>query len=324
MKRSEALAEISRICKFKHYALTTEDTYIHWTSRFFTWLQKNHSEFPEEPSARMEGFLSDLARSDVSAATQNQAFSALLFFYRNVMKQEPGNVNALRAKRSIYLRHAPSREDVKKLLTAVEDSPQYPFRLIACMLYGCGLRVSEPLGIRIRDIDLGNKRVIIRQAKGAKDRMVPIPEILIEPIQIQIAAARAVWHRAVSWTVPVKLPHQLGKKYKSSGGEFAWFWLFPMPSSCIDPRSGDRVWWHCLPTGVQKSLRKAGAAAGISGMIRPHDLRHSWATHAHDAGASIRDIQEILGHNSLETTMIYVHTEIERVASPLQSLDIAI
>jgi site-specific recombinase XerD len=324
MKLTEAMAEIGRICKMKHYALATEENYLHWNRRFFLWLAENHRATGEEPAARMEGFLSDLARQDVSAATQNQAFSALLFFYRNVMKQEPGNVNALRAKRSQYMRHAPPVDDVRRILTAVEDTALYPFRLISCFLYGCGLRVSEPLGIRMRDLDLANKRVIIRQAKGAKDRMVPIPDCLLPAIRSQQTAARAVWLRAQQQGVPVKLPHQLGRKYKSAGMEFAWFWLFPMPSSCADPRSGERVWWHCLPTGVQKALRKAGQAAGVSGMVRPHDLRHAWATHAHDAGASVRDLQAILGHNSLETTMIYVHTEIERVRSPLQILDIAI
>lgn len=324
MKRSEALEKISEFCKLKHYALATEDTYIHWTGRFFDWLAKNHATIGETPAARMEGFLSDLARQDVAAATQNQAFSALLFFYRNVMKQEPGDVNALRAKRPQFLRHSPPVADVSKILSAVQDTPQYPFRLIACMLYGCGLRVSEPIAIRIRDLDLANKRFIARQAKGAKDRMIPIPDCLIDPIKLQINAARAVWQRSVSQGIPVQLPHQLARKYKSYGSEFSWFWLFPMPSSCIDPRTKDSVWWHCLPTGVQKALRQAGAAAGLGGLVRPHDLRHAWATHAHDSGASVRDLQEILGHRSLETTMIYVHSEIERVTSPLEALHIAV
>jgi site-specific recombinase XerD len=324
MKRAEALAEISRICRFKHYSLNTEETYCHWTGRFFSWLAAHHDEVGPEPSQRMEGFLSDLARQDVAAATQNQAFSAILFFYRHVMKQEPGRVDSLRAKRPQFLRHAPPQADVVRLLNAVENTPIYPFKLIACMLYGCGLRVSEPLEIRIRDLDLGNKRVIIRQAKGAKDRMVPIPDCLIPAIQNQIQAARVVWQRAVSQGIPAKLPSQLGRKYRSAGSEFAWFWLFPMPSACTDPRGGQKVWWHCLPTGVQKALRKAGNSAGINGLIRPHDLRHAWATHAHDSGASVRDLQEILGHKSLETTMIYVHTEIERVSSPIEALKIAL
>jgi len=322
--KREAISEITRICKMKAYAFSTENTYIHWTGRFFDWLKKHHREHPDTAAARMEGFLSDLARTDVSASTQNQAFSALLFFYRNVMSDDPGEVNALRARKSTFLRHAPAKANVLRILTEVRDTPTYPFRLIIFMIYGIGTRVSEPLGIRIRDIDLAKKRLILRQAKGNKDRMVPIPDCLLAPIHKQITAARAVWERSVAQGVPVKLPHKLGKKYKSAGKEFAWFWLFPAANSCICRRSQMRVWWHCMPDGVQDSLRQACRDAGLPGEATPHDLRHCWATHAHDDGASIRDIQEILGHNSLETTMIYVHTEIERVTSPLQSFNIAV
>jgi site-specific recombinase XerD len=272
----------------------------------------------------MEGFLSDLAETDVSAATQNQAFSAVLFFYRNIMKEEPGDVNALRARKSTFLRHAPAKDKVRRILEKLEDSPSYPFRLIVFMIYGLGARVSEPIGVRIRDIDLSKKRIILRQAKGSKDRMVPIPDCLLAPIHRQMTAAEAVWKRAMAQRVPVKLPNKLGKKYKSAGVEFEWFWLFPAPKSCICRRSKERVWWHCMPDAVQDAMRAACKAAGIPGAVKPHDLRHSWATHASDDGANIRDIQEILGHKSLETTMIYVHTEIERVASPLESLNIAV
>lgn len=324
MKKHDALEALRTFCQLKHYALTTEEKYLHWTGRFFDWLAVHHAEVVETPAARMEGFLTDLAKRDVAAATQNQAFSAILFFYRHVMQQEPGNVNALRAKRPAFIRHAPPRADVAAILSAVEDTPQYPFRLILFLIYGCGLRVSEPLEIRIRDLDLANKRVIVRQAKGSKDRMVPVPDCLMDSLALQISAARVVWQRAKVQNVQAKLPHQLGKKYKSYGKEFAWFWLFPMPNSCAEPRTGERVWWHCLPSYVQKAMRLASRHAGLGGSATPHHLRHAWATHAHDAGASIRDIQAILGHKSLETTMIYVHDEIERVESPLKSLGIPI
>lgn len=319
MKRSDAIEEVRRICRFKHYALATEDNYAHWVGRFFDWLKVHHAEVAETPEARMEGFLSMLAvKHNVAASTQNGAFAALLFFYRHVMKQEPGNVDALRAKRPRFLRHAPPREEVLKILSAVRDSPAYPFRLILFMMYGCGLRVSEPVSIRIRDLDFGQKRVIIRQAKGAKDRMVPIPEMLIGPLQQQVQAARAVWRRACAQGVPVQLPHLLGRKYKKAGAEFGWWWLFPMEKGCNDPRSGEWVWWHCLESGVQRALKEACGRAKAVAAITPHHLRHAWATHAIDAGSHIRDVQAILGHKSLETTMVYVHPEPERVKSPLE------
>lgn len=324
MNRTQALAEISRICKFKHYALSTEDTYLHWTGRFFRWLAQHHTEVSDEPSARMEGFLSDLARQDVSASTQNQAFSAILFFYRNVMKQEPGNVNALRAKKSEFLRHAPQKSEVRRLLEEVQDSQNYPLRLIIFLIYACGTRVGEPIALRNRDIDWEKQRMILRQAKGAKDRMVPIPDCLMDKLAEQRAASKLVWERAMQRKIPVKLPHQLGKKYSQAGSEFSWFWLFPLATPSKDRRTGEMVWWHCLAGSVQDEMRAASKRAKLDGSIKPHDLRHSWATHSHDDGASIRDIQEILGHKDLNTTMIYVHTEIERVESPLQRLGVAI
>jgi integrase len=318
MKRTEALELARQVLRRKHMALATEENYLHWISRFFHWLKDNPD--PAPPAKRMEGFLTMLAQKDVAARTQNQAFCAILFFYKQVLGTDPGPVDALRAKSPKFLRHAPSKEVVSRLIAAAEDSPAHPFRLIFMLLYGCGLRVSEPLAIRIRDLDLGARRILIRHAKGAKDRSVTIPACLLEPLQRQIAAARVTWMRAVSSGVPVKLPNQLAVKYRSAAGQFAWFWLLPMANACDDPRDGRRVWWHCLPGAVQKAMRRASAKAGLDGMVRPHDLRHAWATHAHDAGASIRDIQEILGHQSLETTMIYVHPEIERVPSPLEAL----
>lgn len=323
MKRSEAVEKMKAVIRRKHLALATEDNYCHWLRRFLEWVS-SHPSCPVDPAKRMEGFLSDLARSDVAASTQNQAFSAVLFFYRHVLGQEPGRVDALRAKRPQFLHHAPAKPDVLRLLDAVQDTPLYPYRLIACLIYGAGLRVSEPLCIRIRDIDLGSRRLVIRQAKQHKDRLVPIPSVLVDPITRQISAARVVWHRAVAAQVPVKLPHQLGKKYRSAGFEFPWFWLFPAAESCADPRTGDRVWWRCLESGVQKAVRRAAVSAGLGSSITPHHLRHAWATHAIDAGASVRDLQAILGHRSLETTMIYVHPEIERVQSPLDALRVAL
>ena len=318
MKLSQAEADLIASLRLKHYSLATERTYVHWLRRFFGWLRSN--AWAVTPQQRMEGFLTSLAQSDVAAATQNQAFSSILFFYREVLSVDPGPVDALRAKRPQFLRHAPSREAVAKLLGAVRDTPSNPFRLIVSMLYGCGLRISEPLSIRIRDLDLSQHRIIIRQAKGAKDRTVNIPETLFPAIQNQIEASRVVWKRSRQHDIPVQMPNRLDLKYPSAAKEFGWFWLFPMANSCLDPRDGRRVWWHCLPKVVQDAVRSASIRAGLDCRIRPHDLRHAWATHAHDAGASVRDIQEILGHKDLTTTMIYVHPDPERVRSPLDLL----
>ena len=323
MTKDHAITQLQDILRARHYALSTSQNYSHWVGRFFDWLKENRHVDPS-PRARMEGFLSDLAKSDCAAATQNQAFNAILFFYREVMKTEPGNVNALRARRPKFLRHAPPRDQVKALLDAVQDTPVYPYRLILSLIYGCGLRVSEPLNIRIKDVNFSTGIIVIRQAKGGKDRVVSIPPSLIAGLRSQVEASRRVHARAVAAGISAKLPNRLSVKYQNAGLQFAWWWLFPAPQSCIDPTDVSktrRVWWHCLDTGVQKAMREACTRAGLSGRLSPHHLRHAWATHAANAGANIRDIQAILGHKSLETTMQYVHPEIERVISPRESLN---
>lgn len=308
--------------RMRHYAHSTIQNYTHWTGRFFRWLAA-HRDCDPSPRGRMEGFLSDLAAGDCSASTQSQAFNALLFFYRHVVGEEPGDVDAIRARRPKFARHAPSRDQVAALLAEVRDTPVYPYRLIVSLIYGCGLRVSEPLGLRVRDLDFSTGRMVVRQAKGAKDRMVAMPPSLVSGLRSQVEASRATHARAVSAGVQAKLPNRLAQKYRRAGFEFAWWWVFPAAHPCLDPgvEVGEaRVWWHCLDSGVQKAVRQASIRAGLPGAISPHHLRHAWATHAADAGASPRDIQAILGHKSLETTMQYIHPEVERVASPLEAL----
>lgn len=326
MKKTEAIKTLRANLKARHYALSTIENYAHWVGRFFDHLAQQPATASIEPRDRMERFLSDLARTGCAASTQNQAFSAVLYFYQSVLKVEVSGVNALRARRPVFVRHAPTRQQVAALLAAVQDTPVYPYRLILSLLYGCGLRVSEPLGLRLRDVDLERLRLVIRQAKGGKDRVVGIPDSLVDPIRRQVAAATAIHARAVASQVPVKLPNRLAQKYRSAGFQLTWFWLFPAANACADPadESGrTRVWWHCLDAGVQKAMRAASRRAGLPGVLSPHHLRHAWATHAADAGASVRDIQAILGHKSLETTMQYVHPQIERVVSPLDTLPAA-
>lgn len=323
MKAQEAIEATRDVIRRKGLAYATESVYCHWVGRFGSWLRSQPS-LPESPEKRLEGFLTSLARSGVAASTQNQAFNACLFFYRHVLGVNLGNVDALRAKQPSFVRHAPPVEDVASLLAAVEDSPVYPFRLLVGLLYGCGLRVTEPLNLRIRDLDLASGTLVLRGAKGGKDRVVKLPDCLRPAINRQIAAARVVFERAVSAGIPVKLPNQLGKKYPAAASSFPWFWLFPAPKACVDPRGGALVWWRCHEAAVQNAVRKAAKAVGLTASISPHHLRHAWATHAHAAGASVRDLQVCLGHKSLETTMVYLHPEPERVTSPLDALRFAV
>lgn len=316
MTQSEAIQRLRDIMRRKHLALATEQTYSHWVVRFGAWLIRTK---PQGSAAdKMAGFLSDLARQDVAASTQNQAFNALLFFYREVVGTEPGKVHSLRAKRPAFVRLAPSVEDVAALLREVRDESGYPTRLIVRLMYGCGLRVSEPLELRIKDVDLRESRLIIRQSKGAKDRIVPIPCSLVQPLKDQIEAARVVWKRDVTNRLPIKLPGRLAQKFPQSQFAWHWAWLFPLAKPCRDPRSGVLVRWHCLDATVQRAVRKPARRLGL--MITPHHLRHAYATHALRQGANIRDLQDTMGHASLETTMGYLRAEAGNVRSPLEVL----
>jgi integrase len=322
MTKNQAITELERVLRMRHYAYSTTQNYVHWIGRFFNYLAK-HRDLENVPAVRMESFLSDLARSNCSASTQNQAFNALLFFYRNVIGSDPGNVDALRARRPKFTRHAPTRDQVAAMLSQVRDTPVYPYHLILSLIYGCGLRVSEPLNLRIRDLDFSTCRIVIKQAKGAKDRLVAMPPSLIEPLRLQVEAAKAVQARAVAQGVPCKLPNRLSAKYQRAAFQPVWFWLFPAAQPCVDPTATEGaplVWWHCLDSGVQKAMREACQRAGLDGALTPHHLRHACATHLADSGVPIRDIQEILGHQSLETTMQYVHPQVDRFISPLESL----
>jgi integron integrase len=321
-KIREKLGRLTEIIRRKGLAIATEDNYSQWCRRFMVWLVEHRERLKDLPSeGKVEQFLSYLAKErDVAASTQNQAFHALRFYYAEVEKKPLENVDALRAKRPVHVRHAPSRETVKSLLEVVQDRGGYPTRLITWLLYACGLRVSEPLNLRVRDIDLQRASMVIRGAKGGKDRMISIPDSLLPLLERQLRAARLMWEKAREQGVPVKLPNQLGKKYPQAATSWAWFFLFPSDHACVDPRSGKRVWWRCHEANVQRAVAEAAKKIGQAGSVSPHHLRHAWATHAMDGGAHVRDIQACLGHKSLETTMIYLTPETNRVLSPIESL----
>lgn len=266
----------------------------------------------------MEGFLTMLAKDGVSASTQNQAFNALLFLYRDALKMEVGGVKSLRAKRPARIRDCPSRDDVSRLLPALEDVGGYPTRLVVFLLYGSGLRVTEPLNLRLRDVMIAESRLIIRGAKGDKDRVVSLPCQLVPLIQHQMKKARAIWEAQKEIAVP--LLGLLAKKYPAAAFSQPWAFLFPSHRPVKHPRTGEIVRWRMHEANVQRCVRAAAAKAKIVGNITPHCLRHAYATHAMQSGAFVRDVQAVMGHASLETTMGYLHAESGRVVSPLDSL----
>lgn len=301
-----------------HYSHSTEQTYCYWNSRYYRFCLGLPRDLASEKKA--EAFLSSLAiHTRVSARTQNQAFAAILFLYKEVLHRPLCKVDALRAKNYRHERTSPSREQVQALRQAVEDTPNTPGRLLVDLLYGCGLRVSEPLELRIKDILWEENHIVVRAAKGSKDRRVPIPRSLVEPLRAQVARAIKVWEedRKNFPEVGVTLPHRLDKKYPTAPFSDQWFWVFPAPSHCKDPYTGKIVRYHLLHDSLQRVVREAAKRVGLQDLITPHVLRHGFATHSRE---SIETLKELMGHNSIVTTSGYRHAVVDKATNPLDDL----
>jgi integron integrase len=321
MIAKEAIERMRGVIRLRHFALSTERCYVDWARRYSAWLIATRVAGSSEK--KFAGWLTHLARDlDVSAVTQNQAFNAVRFFYAHGIGRQLGDVSALRAKRRQHERMAPSREQVRAIRARLVDTVQTPVRLLFDLLYGCGLRVNEPLDLRVRDVLWAENTLIIRDAKGAKDRRVPLPRSLVVPLREQMARARRVWEwdRANRPEVGVPLPNRLAKKYRSAPRDWAWFWIFPAGGHCKHPRSGEVVRYRVLDVSIQRAVKSAAVAAGLSGVVTPHCLRHAYATHMLQAGQDVKTIQAIMGHVSLETTAGYVHADVERAGNPLDDL----
>jgi integron integrase len=317
MTTEEAVQKMRDVLRLRHLSLSTEDNYVSWLRRFARFVSERCDPLAK-PEQKMEGFLTQLAKQEVSASTQNQAFNALLFFYREVLKVELGKVNALRAQRPVMVRTAPEVAEVRALLDTVKDVGGYPTALIVRMLYGMGLRVSEPLNLRVKDVLLSESRLIIRGAKGGKDRVVALPCSLVPEIKAQLSHARAVWEMDKAKGLPVALPGLLAKKYPAWAFSWKWAWVFPAARPCVHPRTGETVRWRCLECNVQRAVRQAAGPLGLC--ITPHHLRHAYATHSLNRGANVKALQEALGHSQVQTTIGYCHAEACSVPSPLEVL----
>lgn len=317
MNRQEALDRTREVLRRQHKAIATEQAYIHWLGRYIHFLASVPNSLPSEQ--KVERFLTDLAlRQNVSASTQNQAFNAVLYFYRDVLGVELKNVQALRAARPAQLRHAPTVAETRALIEAVRDVGGYPVNLIVRMLYGCGLRVTEPLNLRIKDVDLDNGRLHIKGAKGRKDRVVALPCSLIEEIRSQMDYSRAVWRRDCLARIPLEVPGQLAQKYPEYLFAWPWAWLFPQRHPCKHPRTGQFVRYHLHEANVQQGVKEARRKLGI--MVLPHELRHAYATHSLENGANLKALKDAMGHAQVETTMGYCHADALSVRSPLELL----
>jgi integron integrase len=314
------LDQVRECIRYKHYSLRTEQAYVYWVRAFIRFHRLKHPR--EMGGAEVTAFLSWLAtHRQVSVSTHQQALSALLFLYRAVLGQElPWMDEIVRPKRRERVPSVLTLDEIRALLAAMEGTEA----LLARLLFGTGLRLSEALALRVKDVDFGRNEITVREGKGGKDRRVMLPASLKRALQSQVELARRVWTTDRAKGLPgVFLPHALERKYPKAGESFAWFWVWPSPSLSVDPRSGIRRRHHLYEQRLQRAVKRAVATARIDKPVSVHTLRHSFATHLLESGYDIRTVQELLGHSDVSTTMIYTHV-LNRggrgVVSPLDRL----
>jgi integron integrase len=295
---------VTEVCRLRHLSYRTEQTYL---SAIRNFVRFHHPRNPVNLGApEIRAYLSSLAiEHNVAASTQDVAFHALLFLYRDVLHIDlPAIDQVERATRPKRLPVVLSRAEVKATL----DQMQGEYRLMASLLYGSGLRLMECLRLRIKDIDLARGEIIVREGKGDKDRVTMLPASQVEPLRLQLAAARSLYQQDREADLAgVYLPHALEQKYPQAGKEWGWFWVFPAAKTAIDPRANVLRRHHVYETSLQRAVSNALHKARIYKHASCHTFRHSFATHLLEAGYDIRTVQELLGHKDVSTTMIYTH-----------------
>jgi integron integrase len=303
-----------------HRSPRTEQAYAQWIRRFILFHGKRHpAELGRE---EVLAFLTSLAvESRVAASTQNQALNALVFLYREVLSLELGDLTGMaRARTARNLPVVLTRSEVRVLLAQLRGVEW----LVAALLYGAGLRLLEALTLRVKDVDFERRELRLRRAKGDKDRVAPLPNAVFRPLREHLVAVRALHARdlAVGFGA-VALPAALERKYPNAGREWPWQWVFPATRRYFDPAAITERRHHLHETVVQRAVKQACAAAGLAKQASCHTLRHSFATHLLESGTDIRTLQELLGHASVSTTMIYTHVLNRGAAGVRSPLDFA-
>jgi integron integrase len=289
--------------RVKHYSIRTETQYVQWIKRFILFQGKRHPK--DMGAAEVEVFLTHLAvEGGVSASTQNQALSALLFLYREVLGIElPWLDDVVRAKKPQRL---PSVLNAPRWRWCWSDG--WCYGLMARLLYGTGMRLMECCRLRVKDIDFGQHEILVRDGKGGKDRVTMLPDTLVRTLQEYLAKRRRLYEDDLGkGMAEVFLPDALARKYPNAAHEWAWQYVFPSGSYSVDPRSGRERRHHIDEKLLQRAMKKAVTTSGITKLATPHTLRHSFATHLLEGGYDIRTVQELLGHSDVSTTMIYTH-----------------
>jgi integron integrase len=317
------LDQVRERARYLHYSLGTEKVYLYWVRFFIRWHGLRHPRDMGAPE--VEAFLAMLATErKVSTSTHNQALSALLFLYREVLGVQLPWLENIR--RPAYKRRIPTvltPQEVTTVLALLDGQ----VGLLARLLYGTGMRLMEGLRLRIKDVDFDRHAIVVREAKGNKDRVVMLPRSLAPQLRSQLLAARAIWEAdRQAGKAGVDVPHALQAKHPQLARTWAWFWMFPSPTLSVDPATGVVRRHHLFEERLQRALKRAVARSGIAKPVSVHTLRHSFATHLLQAGTDIRTVQELLGHSDVSTTMIYTHVlkvAAGGTASPLDVLPAA-
>jgi integron integrase len=296
-----------------HKSYSTERQYITWITKYIAYCNRDEPDkarwqHPKDcGAAEVEAFLTHLAiDKEIAASTQNQAFSALTFFYRDVLGQPFENVQAVRAKPPTTMPPVFSRDEAVAVIRHIEDDTK---QTMAKLLYGSGLRLMECIRLRIKDVDFHREQILVRDAKGHKDRYTILVDNVVEPLRRQIEYARALHAKDVAQGYGhVYLPYALAKKYANASTDPRWYWVFPSGKLSIDPRSGRKQRHHINPSTLQKAVRKAIHAVGIQKHALCHTFRHSFATHLLESGQfQLQEVQELLGHKNIQITQRYLH-----------------
>jgi integron integrase len=316
--KPKLLDQVRDKLRAKHYSYRTEQQYISWIRRFVVYNDKKHPATMSGPE--VEAFLTHLATEHrVTASTQNQALSAILFLYRHVLELElPWVANVVRARRPIRVPVVLPRSQVQRLIAELDGQ----FHLVAQLLYGSGLRLMEALRLRIKDIDFEYSQIVVHDGKGQKDRVTILPDAVAEPLSLHLRLVAEAHKRAVErGFAGVELPYALARKYPTAQRELGWQYVFPAEHVARDPRSGAVRRHHVHESSVQRAIKAAARRAGIDKPVGPHTLRHCFATHLLERGYDIRTVQELMGHSDVRTTQIYTHVMKKGAAAVKSPLD---
>jgi integron integrase len=288
----------------RHYSVRTEAAYVQWVRRFILFHGKRHPD--AMGAAEIAEFLTHLAvEGKVASATQNQALNALVFLYRGVLKREvPELSNVIRPKRPKRLPVVLTPAEVRAVFAELSGV----HRLVCGLLYGSGLRLMEGLRLREKDLEFERRELVVRDGKGRQDRVTMLPASLEEPLRAQMERARALHERDLADGFgAVYLPQALQRKYPRAAREWAWQYVFPSERRSLDRRTGVEGRHHLNEAALQRAVKRAVRRSGIAKLASCHTLRHSFATHLLESGHDIRTVQELLGHRSVRTTMVYTH-----------------